>query len=127
MASIFTKIVRGEIPCHRVYEDDRHLAFLDIRPFVEGHTLVIPKREVDSIFELEEAEFAALWVVARKVARHLRERIRCKRICVGVWGFEVHHAHIHLVPCASMSDFPPPAPRPADAAALAKLAAGLRF
>ncbi len=126
MASIFTKIVRGEIPCHRVYEDDRHLAFLDIRPFVEGHTLVIPKREVDWIFDLEEAELAALWVAARKVARHLQERL-ARRVCVGVWGFEVRHAHVHLIPCATMRDFPPPPPKAADAETLAKLAARLRF
>jgi len=111
MASLFTLIVNGEIPCHKVWEDDDHLAFLDLRPISAGHTLVIPKKETDYLFDLSEEETAAIWNAARKVAIHLKATTGCARVCVGVWGFEVPHAHIHLVPCDSMSDFPPPEER----------------
>ena len=127
MSSIFTKIVKGEIPCHRVWEDERHLAFLDIRPMAPGHTLVIPKREVDSVFDLPEEEHAALWNAARKVAARLKEVTGCARVCVGVWGFEVPHAHVHLLPCESMADFPPPPPREMSPDELSALARKLAF
>ncbi|MEM8884310.1 MAG: HIT family protein [Planctomycetota bacterium] len=108
MSSIFTQIIKGEIPCHKIWEDDDHLAFLDIRPMAPGHTLVIPKKETDYLFDMTEEETAALWVAARKVARQLREKTDCARVCVGVWGYEVPHAHIHLVPTNFMADWPPP-------------------
>jgi histidine triad (HIT) family protein len=104
MASIFTRIVNGEIPCHKIAEDDQHLAFLDIMPLVEGHVLVIPKRETDYIFDLKQDEFSALWAFAHKIAPAIRAAIPCKRIGVAVIGLEVPHAHIHLVPMNHVGD-----------------------
>jgi len=128
MASLFTLIVNGEVPCHKVWEDEDHLAFLDLRPISAGHTLVIPKKETDYLFDLSEEETAALWLAARKVAIHLKATTGCARVCVGVWGFEVPHAHIHLVPCDSMGDFPPPAARMNPSKDdLARTAANLAF
>ena len=109
MPSIFTKIVNGEIPCHKVWEDEDHFAFLDIRPVSRGHTLVIPKKETDYLFDLSEEEHAALWTAAHRVARRLREVLGTKRVLVGVWGWEVPHAHIHLVPSNGL-EFPMPGP-----------------
>jgi len=128
MASIFTKIVNGEIPCHRVWEDDRHLAFLDVRPWVLGHTLVIPKKEISYLFDLSEEDHAALWTAARHVARRLKEVLEVPRICLGVWGWEVPHAHIHLVPARGMPDYPAPTPmrNPPDQDGMAALAKRLR-
>ena len=98
MASIFTKIVHGEIPCHKVAEDEQFLAFLDIAPIAPGHTLVIPKKEVDYIFDLEEELYTGLHLFARRVARAMEQVITCERIGQTVLGLEVPHAHIHLVP-----------------------------
>jgi histidine triad (HIT) family protein len=126
MASIFSRIVAGEIPCHRVFEDERHLAFLDLRPMVPGHTLVVPKREVDYLFDLPEADHAALWTAARTVARHLKARLGCKRVCVAVLGFEVPHAHVHLLPTDSMAQFPWPGGKPATEESLRAMAAKLK-
>jgi histidine triad (HIT) family protein len=104
MASIFTKIVNGEIPAYKVAENDRYLAFLDVNPLVKGHTLVIPKKEEDYLFDIEEEEFLGLMAFAKKVAKGLRRAVPCKRIGVAVIGLEVPHAHIHLVPLNTMSD-----------------------
>lgn len=104
MASIFSRIVAGEIPSYKVAEDDRHYAFLDINPLHEGHTLVIPKREVDYIFDLPEEEYAALTLFARRVAKALKKAVPCKRVAVAVLGLEVPHTHIHLVPIDSEAD-----------------------
>ena len=104
MATIFSRIIAGEIPCYKIAEDDRHFAFLDINPLTKGHTLVIPKREVDYIFDLTEEETAALNVFARKVAIALKKAVPCKRIGECVLGMEVPHAHIHLVPLHSEGD-----------------------
>ncbi len=98
MASIFTKIVNGELPCFKVAEDERYLAFLDIHPVAKGHTLVIPKQEVDYLFDLDEETYQGLWLFARRVAKALDAAIECKRVGVLVVGTEVPHAHIHLVP-----------------------------
>ena len=114
MSSIFSRIVSGEIPCHKVWEDEAHLAFLDIRPVQPGHTLVIPKKEQDYIFDLDEQDHAALWTAARKVAAHLKEVIGCERVCTAVLGYEVPHAHIHLIPTNAISDFPWPGGTEAD-------------
>lgn len=108
MPSIFTRIVEGEIPCYRVYEDDRHLAFLDINPIQPGHTLVIPKREEPVLFDMEEAEYVALWKVVRKVEAALREATGCKRVVVMVVGYEVPHVHVHLIPTNELDDYPIP-------------------
>ncbi|OON70231.1 nuclease A inhibitor family protein [Hymenobacter sp. CRA2] len=104
MPSIFSRIVAGELPAYKVAEDEHHLAFLDITPLVEGHTLVIPKREVDYIFDLPPAELAALHQFAQRVAKGVKAAVTCKRIGVAVIGLEVPHAHIHLIPMNQVSD-----------------------
>lgn len=104
MASIFSKIVAGEIPCYKVAENDNCLAFLDINPMVKGHTLVIPKREEDYIFDLSDNELADLHLFAKKVAIAIKAAYPCQRIGVAVLGMEVPHAHIHLVPLQKESD-----------------------
>lgn len=104
MASIFSRIVAGELPAYKVAEDDQHLAFLDITPLVEGHTLVIPKREVDYIFDLPAEELAALHLFAQRVAKGVAAAVPCKRIGVAVIGLEVPHAHIHLIPMNKVAD-----------------------
>lgn len=104
MPSIFTRIIRGEIPCHKVAEDDRFLAFLDINPLREGHTLVIPKVEVDRFFELPADVLAAMLPFAQEVARKIKTVVPCDRIGLCVIGLEVPHAHLHLIPIDRMSD-----------------------
>lgn len=104
MSSIFTKIVNGEIPCYKVAEDEHHLAFLDAMPIAKGHTLVIPKKEVDLIFDLDEEEYKNLWAFAQKVAKKLKAAVPCVRVGVAVVGLEVPHAHIHLVPMNEIKD-----------------------
>lgn len=104
MSSIFSKIISGEIPCHKVAETADFLAFLDIRPRAEGHTLVIPKEEVDYIFNLAPATYAALWDFARKVAAGVEAAIPCERIGIAVIGLEVPHTHIHLIPINKVGD-----------------------
>ncbi len=104
MPSIFSKIVAGEIPCHRIAENDRFLAFLDVMPLVEGHVLVIPKKETDYIFDIGDPDFADLWSFARSVAGPLKQAVPCRRIGVAVIGLEVPHAHIHLVPMNEVGD-----------------------
>jgi len=104
MASIFTKIVQGEIPAHKLAEDDRFLAFLDINPLAKGHTLVIPKKEVDNLFDLDDDTYRDLWLFAKKVAVALDKTMSCERVGVAVVGLEVPHAHIHLVPINGIYD-----------------------
>ena len=104
MASIFSKIIAGDIPCYKVAEDEHFFAFLDINPLVKGHTLVVPKREVDYIFDLQDEELAAFHVFAKSVARANEQAIPCKRVGVAVMGLEVPHAHIHLIPINKESD-----------------------
>jgi len=104
MASIFTRIINGEIPCYKVAEDDRYFAFLDINPLTEGHTLVVPKQETDYIFDLDDDTLAGMAVFAKKVAERLKRNIDCKRVAVAVLGLEIPHAHIHLIPIKSEND-----------------------
>lgn len=104
MSTIFTKIINREIPGHIVAEDEKHLAFLDINPLVTGHVLVIPKTEVDYIFDLEPEAFSALHLFSQRVAQALKKTIPCKRVGVAVIGLEVPHTHIHLVPLNKMDD-----------------------
>ena len=104
MASIFSKIVAGEIPSYKIAEDEHYYAFLDISPLAKGHTLVIPKREVDYIFDLPDEELAGLQVFAKKVARAIRAAFPCKKVAEVVLGLEVNHAHIHLLPINSEAD-----------------------
>ena len=104
MATIFTKIINGEIPAYKVAENDEFLAFLDISPNTKGHTLCIPKKEVDKIFDLDEETYQELMRFSRKVALGLRKAISCKRIGIAVVGLEVPHVHVHLIPLNAMSD-----------------------
>lgn len=104
MASIFTRIINGEIPCYKIAEDDNYFAFLDINPLSEGHTLVVPKREEDYIFDLQDEELAGLVVFAKKVAVSQKANLDCKRVAMVVLGMEVPHAHIHLIPMNSEAD-----------------------
>ena len=104
MASVFTRIVKGEIPCYKVAEDDRYFAFLDINPLAQGHTLVIPKEETDNIFDLDDRTLADMMVFAKRIARKIQANIACKKVAVVVLGLEVPHAHIHLIPINSEKD-----------------------
>jgi len=104
MATIFSKIIAGEIPAYKVAEDDNFLAFLDINPIAKGHTLVIPKKETDYIFDIENNEYQKLFLFAKKVARAIKKQIPCVKIGVAIIGLEVAHAHIHLVPINSVYD-----------------------
>ena len=104
MPSIFTRIINGEIPCHKVAESNRYFAFLDINPLAKGHTLVIPKEEVDYIFDLSDELLEGLMVFSKRVAKAIEETIPCERIGVSVIGLEVPHAHVHLIPMQGMGD-----------------------
>lgn len=104
MPTIFSRIAAGEIPSCKVAEDDKHYAFLDINPVAKGHTLVIPKKEVDYIYDLSDQELAALHVFAKKVAQAMKKAIPCRKVGVAVVGLEVPHAHIHLIPINKESD-----------------------
>lgn len=104
MASIFSKIINGEITCYKIAETEKCIAFLDVFPLVEGHVLVVPKKEVDYIFDLEDSDFTELQLFSKKVARAIKQVISCKRIGVAVIGLEVPHAHIHLVPMNNTDD-----------------------
>jgi len=104
MATIFTRIIQGEIPCHKVAESDQFLAFLDIRPLAMGHTLVIPKVEVDYFFDMEDPHLSEMMVFSKRVAAAIRKTVPCKRIGVSVVGLEVPHAHVHLIPLQSVQD-----------------------
>ncbi|NEW82183.1 MAG: HIT family protein [Mariniphaga sp.] len=104
MASVFSKIVNGEIPCYKVAEDENYLAFLDIFPLVMGHVLVIPKVEIDYLFDLDDQKYLGLMLFSKRVALALKKAIPCKKVGVVVLGLEVPHAHIHLVPMNSESD-----------------------
>ena len=104
MASIFTKIVNREIPCHKIAEDNKFLAFLDINPNAKGHTLCIPKEEVDKLFDLGEQDYLQLMQFSRNVAKALERTVPCKRVGMAVVGLEVPHAHVHLIPIHAMED-----------------------
>jgi histidine triad (HIT) family protein len=104
MATIFTKIVNGEIPCYKIAEDENYLAFLDINPLAKGHTLVIPKKEVDYIFNVDDKLLSGMMVFAKKIAHAVEKAVPCKRIGVAVLGLEVPHAHIHLIPINKLGD-----------------------
>ena len=104
MSSVFTKIIKGEITCYKIAETKNAYAFLDIRPLSKGHTLVVPKREIDRLFDLPEKEFNSLWSFAQNVAKAIEGEISCNRVGVAVLGFEVTHAHLHLVPLGNEGD-----------------------
>ena len=104
MSTIFTKIVNGEIPCYKIAEDDNFLAFLDVNPNAKGHTLCIPKQEINKIFDMEEDQYLGLMQFSRKVAIALEKSVECKRVGVAVVGLEVPHVHVHLIPLQDMDD-----------------------
>lgn len=104
MASIFTRIIRGEIPCYKVAEDDKYFAFLDINPLAKGHTLVIPKTEVDYLFDLDDETLSGLTLFAKRIAQKIKDYTHCKKVAMVVLGLEVPHAHIHLIPMNSEAD-----------------------
>jgi histidine triad (HIT) family protein len=104
MATIFTRIIRGEIPCYKIADDERYFAFLDINPLRAGHTLVVPKKEVDYLFDLDDNLLSGIILFSKKVSKAIKEAIPCSRIGMAVIGLDVPHAHIHLVPMDSMED-----------------------
>lgn len=104
MATIFTRIIQGEIPCYKIAENDEFFAFLDINPLSKGHTLVVPKHETNYLFDLEDRELGSMMIFAKKVAKAIEKAMPCKRIAVAVIGLEVPHAHIHLVPITQEGD-----------------------
>ena len=104
MASIFSRIIAGEIPSYKVAEDDRYYAFLDINPLTKGHTLIVPKQEVDYIFDIDDETLSGMMIFAKRIAKQIKEKIDCKRVAVVVLGLEVPHAHIHLIPIQSEKD-----------------------
>ncbi len=104
MATIFSRIIAGEIPCYKVAEDERFFAFLDINPLTKGHTLIVPKQEVDYIFDLDDRMLGEMMIFAKKVAKQIESKIACSRVAVVVLGLEVPHAHIHLIPIQSEND-----------------------
>ncbi len=104
MATIFTKIIKGEIPCYKIAEDEKYFAFLDINPLREGHTLIVPKQETDRFFDLDDTQLSGIIVFSKRVAEAIKSVIPCNRIAVAILGLEVPHAHIHLVPMDTMED-----------------------
>ncbi len=104
MSSIFTKIINGEIPAYKITEDENYLAFLDVNPNAKGHTLCIPKQEIDKIFDMEEEQYLGLLKFSRKVSKALEKTVSCKRIGMAVIGLEVPHAHVHLIPLNEMDE-----------------------
>ncbi len=104
MSSIFTKIVKGEIPCYKIAEDENYLAFLDVNPNAKGHTLCIPKKEINKIFDMDENLYLGLMKFSRNVAQAIEKAIDCKRVGITVIGLEVPHAHVHLIPLNDMDD-----------------------
>ena len=126
-ASIFTRIIRGEIPCEKILEDERFFAFLDIRPIAPGHTLVIPKNQTDKLFDLSRADLEGLLPFAQRIARALEKAVPCKRVGVIVAGFEVPHAHMHLVPIQEEGDLSFSNAKPAMKEELASIGAQVRL
>lgn len=126
MPTLFTRIIKGEIPCHKLAESDRYLSFLDVRPICPGHSLVIPKKEIDYVFDIDDELLGGLMVFAKKVAEAIRKEVECKRIGVMVAGLEVPHAHIHLVPIRSVLDLNFANAKPAAQEELSALAAKIR-
>ena len=104
MASIFSNIIKGEIPCHKIAENDKYFAFLDIAPLAKGHVLVVPKREVDKYFDLTAEEISGINIFAKRIAQAIEKAIPCKRVGVAIIGLEVQHAHVHLIPLNSVED-----------------------
>lgn len=126
MDCLFCKIVAGAIPCHKMWENDQHLAFLDINPIREGHTLVIPKAHAPYVFEMDDANYQSLLAASKSVATRLKDVFQVPRVGMAVEGFAVDHVHIHLVPLTAGNQLNPELAKPADQAELAKLAERLK-
>ena len=126
MASLFTKIINGEIPCHNICEDENYLAFLDIRPINPGHTLVIPKKEIDYLFDVDDDLLGGMMVFAKRVAHAIKKEVDCQRIGIMVAGLEVPHAHIHLIPIFEIPDLNFANAKAAENDALADIAERIR-
>ena len=126
MLTIFSKIINGEIPCHKILENEKYLAFLDVRPVNPGHTLVIPKKEVDYLFDADDSLLSELIVFAKKVAKAIKKEVPCKKVGVMVAGLEVLHAHIHLIPINSVGDLNFARAKPAASEELARMAEAIR-
>lgn len=126
MDCLFCKITAGEIPCHRVWENDHHLAFLDINPIREGHTLVVPKTHATYLFDMDDASYRSLLVASKSVATRLKEVFEVPRIGVAVEGFAVDHVHVHLIPLTGSGQLNPELAKPADQKELAKLTERIR-
>lgn len=126
MPSLFTRIVKGEIPCHKILEDERYLAFLDIRPINPGHTLVIPKKEIDYIFDVDDELLAGLILFSKRVAAKIQKEVPCKRIGMMVAGLEVPHVHLHLVPIFDVHDLNFAKAKPMPNEELAEIAQKIR-
>lgn len=126
MTTLFTRIINGEIPCQKIAEDDRFLAFLDICPIAPGHTLVIPKKEVDYFFDLDDALLGGIMVFSKRIAAAIKKSVECQRIGIMVAGIEVPHTHIHLVPIKSVGDLNFANARPVDQEQLTVMAAEIR-
>lgn len=126
MSSIFSKIIAGEIPCHKVAEDDKFIAFLDINPVQSGHTLVVPKKEQDYIFDLSDKDLCDMMIFAKSVAARIQKVTRCRKVAITVIGLEVPHAHMHLIPINKESDLNFKKKMETDHEALAQLAEVLR-
>lgn len=128
--SIFTKIIKGEISCHKIYEDDSVIAFLDVHPINPGHTLVVPKIQVDHIWDLDDDNYAYLWAISKKIGRHIRQVVGCSRVGIVVEGFGVPHCHVHLIPIYQGNDLKKAQEgkdSPIDHAALAAMAEKLKL
>ena len=126
MPSLFTKIVKGEIPCHKILEDEKYLAFLDLRPINPGHTLVITKKEIDYVFDVEDELLGGVMIFAKKVAKMIQKEIKCKKIGIMVAGLEVPHVHVHLVPIHDVLDLNFARAKPTPHEELAKVAEKIR-
>lgn len=126
MSSIFSRVIQGQIPCHKILENEEFLAFLDIKPLSPGHTLVIPKKEVDYLFDLEDNLLGKLMIFSKKVALMIKKEISCKKIGIIVAGLEVSHAHVHLVPINALGDLSFAKAKPASNNELAKVAEKIR-
>lgn len=127
--SIFTRIIKGEIPCHKIYEDDQVIAFLDVHPLAPGHTLVVPKQQIDHIWDLDDATYGYLWSVAKRLGAHMKDTLSPARVGVTVEGFGVPHVHIHLIPIEHGNDLKKPQDLESDIdhEALATMADTLRL
>ncbi|MBF0479805.1 MAG: HIT family protein [Candidatus Omnitrophica bacterium] len=127
MATIFNKIISGDIPCHKILENERFLAFLDIHPIKPGHTLVIPKKEIDYLFDMDDEVLSAIMIFAKKAAKLIKKSVPCRKIGVVVCGLEVPHAHIHLIPIDSVADIDFSLAKPMDEKELKEIAETIRL